>query len=304
MITVFTPAYNRSDKLHRVYDSLLSQTYKNFEWIIVDDGSVDNTTDVVNNFKKAAPFDIIFFQFQENKGKHVATNKALELANGDFFIVADSDDAFTPDALRFFIEKWNDIPPNEREDYCGIRACCEDQNGKRISDVLKEEPLICSMADAFYIHGFRKESWCMVRTDLHRRYLFPENHRGYFPEGIIWKAISRDKKLAFYNIIIRIYYIDEPGESIMSAKIPYHKKVSRNLVSTFDVLNNDIGYFKYDMLYFIKTAIIFTFYSLISGGLFHNTKKLTSTRAKLLVIGLLPVSLVMYVYKKWITGDS
>lgn len=75
-ITVFTPTYNRENTLSRVFDSLKSQTYRDFEWIIVDDGSTDNTKAVVEKFMQAASFEIKYY-YQKNSGKHVAINKVL-----------------------------------------------------------------------------------------------------------------------------------------------------------------------------------------------------------------------------------
>ena len=72
-ISVITPTYNRANVLHRVYDSLIHQTYREFEWIIVDDGSEDNTKAVVNQFVQEADFDIVYY-YQNNNGKHIAVN--------------------------------------------------------------------------------------------------------------------------------------------------------------------------------------------------------------------------------------
>lgn len=83
--TIFTPTYNRAEKLKRVYNSLLKQTFKDFCWLIIDDGSSDNTKEVVKNFKNLN----IRYVYVKNGGKQRAYNKAIELANSKYFICLD-----------------------------------------------------------------------------------------------------------------------------------------------------------------------------------------------------------------------
>ncbi|MGK6699482.1 glycosyltransferase family A protein [Acinetobacter baumannii] len=91
-LTIFTPSYNRAHTLHRVYESLQVQTLQNFEWIIIDDGSIDNTEDVVKDIINKSKFPIIYIK-QENSGKQAAWNKAVSLAKGEYFCCLDSDDS-------------------------------------------------------------------------------------------------------------------------------------------------------------------------------------------------------------------
>jgi glycosyltransferase involved in cell wall biosynthesis len=298
LISVFTPTYNRSATLYRVWDSLIAQTYQNFEWVIIDDGSSDDIVLVVQAYIEKANFPIIFHKFPSNLGKHNATNKALELANGKFFIVADSDDAFTPDALAVFNTAWQEIADDEKKDFCGVRACCQDQFGNRISDILAVSPFDMTMADAFYIHNFRKESWCMVLTEWHRNFLFPTNHKGYYPEGIIWKAMSRTKKLRFLNNATRMYYVENDNNSIMRQVTSPQQKISRNIVVTEDTLNNDFGYFLHDPKYFAFTAVLFTMYSCYEKKLVARTINLQRNSAKLLVLFLLLPSFIVFFLHK------
>lgn len=110
MLTIFTPTFNRAHTLPRLYESLLKQTDHNFEWLIVDDGSKDDTEEIVKTFSEEH-FKIRYIK-QENGGKHIATNVGLKSAQGDLFTVLDSDDWFYPDAVEFFnsqFEKHKDM---------------------------------------------------------------------------------------------------------------------------------------------------------------------------------------------------
>ena len=98
--SVFTPSYNRAKTLPRLYEALKRQTDRNFEWIIVDDGSADNTKETVEKFISDRPDFNITYKYQTNKGKHIATNVAAQIAKGEFFITIDSDDSVKDDALE------------------------------------------------------------------------------------------------------------------------------------------------------------------------------------------------------------
>ncbi|WP_285269913.1 glycosyltransferase family A protein [Kaistella rhinocerotis] len=298
LITIFTPTYNRAHTIHRVWESLKKQTYKHFEWVIVDDGSSDDIDIVMSAFINDADFPIIYHKFNSNRGKHRAINKGLSLCSGEFFIIADSDDAFTHDALEFFINSWNNIPKNEKNSFSGIRACCNDQFGNRVSDYLSIEPLDATMADVFYIHKFRKESWCMVQTSMHRKYLFPEDHNDHFyPEGIIWDKISRDKKFRFYNKAVRIYYVDASETSISNGNVKRKEKISRNLEMSNYMLNYQIDYFKFSPISFIKGASIYSFYAFIDNSYLTQFRNLNNLKAKLLFLLCSPLGLILSIIK-------
>ena len=98
IITVFTPTYNRAYMIDKLYDSLCLQTCKDFEWIVVDDGSVDNTEELIQNFIQENKIHIVYYK-QKNQGKHIAINKGVELAKGELFFIVDSDDILPKDSL-------------------------------------------------------------------------------------------------------------------------------------------------------------------------------------------------------------
>src|SRR5688572_23550113 len=103
--TVFTPTHNRAHTLQRVYDSLRGQTFRDFEWLIVDDGSKDGTDRLAAAWARSADFEIRYRR-QPNRGKHVAFNAGVRDARGELFLPLDSDDACVPRALERFIHHW------------------------------------------------------------------------------------------------------------------------------------------------------------------------------------------------------
>ncbi len=105
-VTVFTPTYNRVNDIKNLYNSLLKQTNKNFEWIVVDDGSTDNTGDYLKKVISEKKISIKYIP-QQNSGKHNAVNKGVDIATGEYFAIVDSDDTLLPEAIDTII-KWFD----------------------------------------------------------------------------------------------------------------------------------------------------------------------------------------------------
>lgn len=109
LLTIFTPAYNRGDTLPTLFESLLRQSSFDFKWLIIDDGSTDNTKEVVSGFN-TDKFEIEY-HLKENGGKHTAINKALEIIDTELTFIVDSDDYLTDDAVETigqYYDKWKD----------------------------------------------------------------------------------------------------------------------------------------------------------------------------------------------------
>lgn len=211
MITVFTPSYNRAHTLHRVYDSLCSQTYKDFEWIIIDDGSSDNTKEVVDGYKSKDNFFDITYVYQKNQGKHIATNNAVKLAHGDFFITIDSDDGCKPEALERLSEMWKTIPESEQKKYKGVSCrCCEvNTPDVIIGTSLGREYLDSNDHELRFKYKVKGELWGMTRKEVLLENPYPEiQGLHYYPEGVFWGKIGRKYQTRFFDEPLRYYYID------------------------------------------------------------------------------------------------
>ena len=125
MITVFTPTYNRAYILGKLYESLKNQTSENFEWIIVDDASTDNTEELVASFEEVGKG--ISYINQAHGGKHRAINRAVKLAKGDYFFIVDSDDHLTYDAIEL-VTAWTAAV--DRDDIAGVSGLKVSTSGK------------------------------------------------------------------------------------------------------------------------------------------------------------------------------
>lgn len=203
--TVFTPTYNRAYTLHRVYESLLDQTIKDFEWLIIDDGSTDCTCNLVAHYQKCvgSAFPIRYHGLRPNRGKHIAHNRALKEAQGEFLLVADSDDWIVPNALERMDHHWSRLPV--KTDYCGVAGLCADRNGNIIGDKYPEAATHSTLRERQYVHKVRGEKWGSMRMDICRRYPFPDDIDGFVPEGLVWLDIAKKYKDYCVNEVWRIY---------------------------------------------------------------------------------------------------
>lgn len=183
--TVFTPTYNRAHTLSRVHDSLRAQTFREFEWLIVDDGSTDGTGELVQKWSAEADYPIRYI-WQENRGKHIAFNRAAAEARGELFLVLDSDDACVPEALERFHRHWRSIPLQERPRFSALTALCVDRHGNLIGTAFPQDVLDSDSIGIRYRHKLKGEKWGFHRTEVMRRFPFPEGiERTYVLEGIV-----------------------------------------------------------------------------------------------------------------------
>jgi glycosyltransferase involved in cell wall biosynthesis len=252
--TVFTATYNRAHTLHRVFDSLQRQTFRDFEWLIVDDGSVDGTRALVEQWRSGAPFPIRYV-WQENQGKHVAFNHGVRLANGALFAPLDSDDACVPEALERLHAHWMAIPEAGRSRFAGLSCVCLDQHGHRVGRGLPRAIIDADMLEMRYRYGIHDEQWGVYRTDVLMQYPFPESvTRQYIPEGLVWSRLARAFKVRFINEALRIYHVDAP--SMVHGGQPGRNAVGARLYYLM-VLNDELDFFRHAPLQFCRSAALY-----------------------------------------------
>jgi glycosyltransferase involved in cell wall biosynthesis len=296
--TVFTATYNCAGTLHRVYDSLCRQTFRDFEWLIVDDGSTDKTEDLVRQWQGQSNFLVHYYR-QANQGKAVAANYAAQKANGLLFLPLDADDACVPTALERFHFHWRSIPEAQQPTFSAVTALCMDENERLIGTRFPRDIMDSNSAEIRYRYHVRGEKWGFQRTDIMREYLFPTDisYRA-IPESIIWNAIARKYQTRFVNETLRIYYqrhyrnSKQRNQFIATAAVrdPYGHAVWHQAA-----LNNDLKWFRYSPLEFTRNAAHFVRFSLNSGVSFlEQYSALTNWLAKTLWLIMLPLGLLVH----------
>lgn len=227
LITVRTSTYNRRDLLPRLFQSLEAQSFRNFEYILVDNGSAENIDDVVEAFLNETEIPMLYIK-KKPGGIQEGYNCGIRNARGKFIVGIDSDDLFMPDALEIFIKEWDKIPEKEKSCYRGVIACCMDQSNNRVGVPFPHDINTMDWKKAYQIYlksGI--EHLSMDRTDLCRKYIMPEPHGMHYVETyIMWGRMDRKYKSRFCSDIVRVYYLDTE-DSLIHTKL--RKKTIRTL---------------------------------------------------------------------------
>lgn len=199
-ITVFTPAYNRGYIIENLYHSLQRQTYRNFEWLVVDDGSQDDTGERFQRMMADENDFPIRYIRQENGGKHRAINAGVTEARGELFLIVDSDDYLTDDALEELDKVEKSIPAEEKDSFGGVCGLKVYDTNRIIGTTFEGDTLDITMLQrsAYGITGDKAEAFY---TQIMRRYPFPEfPGENFLTECVVWDRIAADGfKLRFYN---------------------------------------------------------------------------------------------------------
>lgn len=303
LFTVFTPTFNRAHTLPRVYESLESQTYRNFEWIIVDDGSTDETHELVKAWQKEADFSIRYF-WQPNRGKHVAFNRGVKEAYGQFFLPLDSDDACVVNALERFKYYWNSIPADKIDRFSGVCGLCQDQEGRLIGDRFPFDLTDSDSLEIFYRYKVKGDKWGFQRTNVLRHHLFPElDEVKFIPEGVVWNAIAKSHRIRFINEILLIVFRTEKTGSVdrltqLLEHSPFTHAVGCALYYE-TCLNEHIVWFRYAPLEFIRSAIHYIRFSLHSGkGTIQMFRNIRPVISKILILLAIPIGAFLYTFEK------
>lgn len=208
-ITIFTPTYNRAYILRQLYESLKSQTNHSFLWIIVDDGSTDNTEELISTWLVENIIDIRYYK-QENGGKQRAHNKGVELCDTELFICVDSDDYLTEDAIEVLIATWDSI--ENKQNLSGIVGL----RGKDKSTPLGTEMPInikkSTLSDLYNKKGFYGDTALLFRTDVLKQFPFyVVEGENFIGEGYVYLQIDQNYSLYLLNRIIYICEYLEDG---------------------------------------------------------------------------------------------
>jgi glycosyltransferase involved in cell wall biosynthesis len=217
--SVFTPTYNRAHTLPRVYEALKAQTYRDFEWLIVDDGSTDDTESLVRGWQQEGIIPIQYV-WQENAGKHMAVNHGVDVARGEFFLFLDSDDACVPQALERFKHHWDSIPDDEKENFSAVTALAQDPQGEIVGSRFPFDPTDSDSLEIRFKYGVTGEKWGFHRTDVLRRFPNPRfAGEKALPEALLWNRIALSYKTRYVNEPLEIYFPAPNGWGANSRRI-------------------------------------------------------------------------------------
>lgn len=221
-ITVFTPTYNRGYIIENLYHSLKRQTFHDFEWIVVDDGSIDDSKELFSRLSREDSFFPIQYIRVENGGKHRAINIGVSLASGELFLTVDSDDYLADDALEKIDRIEKTIQADERGCFCGVCGQKGYSSGVPIGKTYQGDILDITVLERpkYHIDGDKAE---VFYTEILRQYPFPEfEGENFMTECVVWDKIASDGyKMRFFNDIIMICNYLEDGLTVQGNSLLY-----------------------------------------------------------------------------------
>lgn len=252
--TVLTPSYNRAHTLPRVYESLKRQSFRDFEWLIIDDGSTDGTKDLIAEWQKESFFPIRYI-WQCNAHKKAAFNRGVKEANGELLLTLDSDDEALPNALEIFCRHWSNIQEEQRKYFSAVTGLCKDEKGDIVGDVFPQDIFDSDSLEMRYRYRVTGEKWGFHRTDVLRKFPFPENVNGHVPESVVWSLIASQYKTRFVNDILRVYRAEDDSLSIQDTP---SLSADGLALWTRETLVNEWRWFHHNPKWFFKTAANYT----------------------------------------------
>lgn len=284
ILTVFTPTYNRAYTLHKCYESLIKQTCKQFTWLIVDDGSSDNTEDIVEEWLAKGEISIQYYK-KPNGGKSSAHNMAVELATTELFLCVDSDDYLTIDAIEKVIRFWD---KNMDSKAAGIVALKGYEKGKPVGTYMPRGIIRSTLYDLYNKHGFKGDAMLIYRTEVLKKYPFPiiEGEK-FIPEAYVYDQIDSCYDLLLLNEVLYICEYLEDG-------------YTRNFKEV--VIKNPKGY---AMFYAQRMTLCHSFYMKYRGAtlfvlgnlLSGNLRCVKSAPLKVMTLLAFPAGFLIYVVK-------
>ena len=206
-LTIMTPTYNRCGLLEKLYKSLINQNNKDFIWLIIDDGSNDNTKDIVNKFKFENKINIEYL-YKKNGGKHTALNVGFQNLKTDLTVIVDSDDMLTHDAVDVIYEYYQKYM-NEKNvsGFCFLKGY--DQN-KSVTVKYPDDEIKANYNE-YIINSFINGDKCEVfKSEILKKYKFDEyENEKFLAEGYLWSLINDNLDTIFVNKIIYLCdYLD------------------------------------------------------------------------------------------------
>lgn len=289
-VTILTPSYNRAHTLPRVFESLQKQTYKAFEWLVIDDGSTDNTKELVEEFQQIADFKIRYYH-HENQHKFLTFFRGIDLAEGKYFSPLDSDDAILPDSIDVLVKTWESIADSQNIVF--VCSLCEDQFGNLVGDRFPKDPLISSIFDMRYKFKVKGDKWGMGKTEIYKKMKLNFDDlsgKGFIPEGVF--QFQFDKLGLHYciNKVTRIYFRDKDDEQSLANQF-YDDKNAFGLAENYKAfLNTYHSKFFSNPKTLIRNVGGYLKFSIIDGRSFDKTvNELDSASMKTLASIFYPI---------------
>lgn len=280
-LTIFTPTYNRAYILPKLYESLCVQTCQDFEWLIVDDGSTDNTRELVKEWEQEHKITIRYF-YQENAGKMIAHNKAVKESQAELFMCVDSDDRLCAEnVIADVLSFWNQEKVTDNPAICGIIGYKQIEHK---TECFPESMRIVHLSDLFE-KGFSGETALIIKREVLAKYPFPYFEGEKFVTDVyVYDQIDRDYQFLLFPYTVQVCRYHDDGYSNHYMKLLFENPLGYRAYHNQCVLFKKKGYLKSVVCYIALSLRI------RDERLFSNAANLPFT------ILLLPLGVMKYFY--------
>lgn len=287
LVTILTPTYNREGNLLDLYNSLINQENKGFSWLIIDDGSTDNTEQLVSKFIAEGDISIKYIK-QKNGGKHRALNNGIKQIRTELTFIVDSDDILTEDAIKEIHNIWN---KTKSELICGVSFLRGYTKTEVIGKPFEQDLFVDTYNNVRFnmnVSGDKAEIWV---TKYLKEIPFMEiEGENFFSENYVWVNLSNKYKMIFINKIIYITEYLDGGLTKSGRKLLISCPIG-GMANAKQLLSND---FSFRVRY--KNALLYTIY-----GLFAKKKIVELVKSSgypVLLVGSVPIGYLIFRYWK------
>lgn len=286
-LTILTTTYNREKLLPKLYNSLCIQTNSNFKWLIIDDGSNDNTKNLIEKYIKEKKIKIYYY-YIENGGKHRAINYAMSLIDTPLVFIVDSDDYLTNNAvdrIDFYYNKYKDY-----KGLCGYSFLRKYENGQINNKKFPKNEMIESFIDARINRNILGDKAEVFYTKCLKEYPFPEyENEKFLSEAVVWIKMAEKYKMVHINEAI---YVGEYLDEGLTKNIRRYKILSpKGYMDYAKALMNE----RCNILTQVKGMILYSIYGKFDNKGFKDV--IENIKHKLIFTILYPFSLILY--NKW-----
>jgi glycosyltransferase involved in cell wall biosynthesis len=288
-VSIITPTYNRANTLPRLYHSILGNSKLGIEWVVVDDGSGDDTQALIKTYQRQNEVSINYIR-KENGGRHTAINTGVEHSNGAFAMIMDSDDWLLPGGLEGLLQVWDSI--GHDDSYGAVTGNCLDHNGHLIGSRIPSDSMDADFVTIRAVHRVKGDKKELLRTSVLREFPFPEfPGEKRVPTSLVLLRISSKYRSRFVNVDVCAKEYRQDGITANLSKI----SVSSALGSRLNCAEH-ASYAKAPLSYRLRNAAHFVRFSLHSR---RQQKASPVSSPRLLVVLAYPLGCALYARDRW-----
>jgi len=243
LVSVLTPTWNRAEYLEKVWRGLVAQEYRNFEWVVGNDGSNDNTVEVLRALAKKSDFPIKLIDSNIRAGKPRMDNLLMSNSSGELLIQNDSDDVLLPEALKLMVEEWESIPEDNRSNYLGIRALSISTDDKIQSKGFENQLVKLDTTFEELESKMRDDSTHLIpaKSVTNRRFLEVDF---IIPESSLWSLVFKNKRVIYLPVVVKVMDRKAPGSVSFGKKLEY----TRGMAYSISIAEDELSFVRRNFL--------------------------------------------------------